>query len=356
MNKNTEGKRRNLKKTFLIVSCVLLSVLLVILIGVTAYLESMLGLINKKDPDAETGTLSSSELDEILNQTDENDPSFTGETIDEDDVIWDNASGSQEQGENIIQILLIGQDRREGEGRARSDAMILCTLNKSAKTLTLTSFMRDMYVQIPGYQDNRINVSYALGGMKLLNKCLEKNFAVSVDGNVEVDFKGFEKVIDLLGGVDINLTKSEANYLNRRGNWDVENNAGTWNLKAGVNRLNGSQALAYSRIRDVGNGDFGRTNRQRVVLSTILEKAKSMSFSKINSLLNEVLPTLTTDLSDSEILNYVVQIFPLLSDLTVVTHQIPAEGTYKMTSIRGMSVLLPDLAANREILEKAMKE
>jgi len=349
--KNSAGWKRKL----LIAVCVILAVVLVALVAVTAYLESMIGLINFKNPFADEETLSESEYQAYMEQMNTADPDYTGATMDEDDVDWGDA-GSIHTGENVINILLIGQDRREGEGRARSDSMILCSINKSAKTLTMVSLMRDMYVQIPGYQDNRINVSYLLGGMNLLDECIEKNFGITVDGNVEVDFGGFSNIIDAIGGIEIELTASEASYLNRRGNWDFENNAGTWNLKEGLNKLNGSQAFAYSRIRQIGNGDFGRTDRQRKVLNVMLEEAKKMSAKELNNLLREFLPLLTTDMTTSEIFGYALEIVPILKDLKVSTVQIPAEGAYQMTMIRGMSVLLPDLEKNRQLLEGLMKE
>jgi len=234
--------------------------------------------------------------------------------------------------------------------------MILCTINLSNKTLTMTSFMRDMYVQIPGYSSNRINASYAFGGIKLLNDCLKKNFDIDVQGNVEIDFFGFMDVIDYLGGVEIELTAEEARYLNRRGNWDIEDNAGTWSLQEGVNLLNGSQAVAYSRIRQIGNGDFGRTNRQRTLLNKILGMVGQMSATQVNGLLEVVLPLITTDLTNAEIMGYVVKLFPLLTELKIESQQIPAEGTYSMSMISGMSVLVPDITENCEILAEIMKE
>lgn len=352
--KNEKKQPMSKKKTTLIIVNVVLALVLLILVLVTAYVESRLGLINRNDP-ANDGTLSSSEIDDILNATDETDEGFTGPIINPDDVDWGTEpSQPVVVNEEVVNILLIGQDRREGEGRSRSDAMILCTINTGMKTLTLTSFMRDMYIQIPGYQDNRINVCYALGGMSLLDDALLKNFGIQVDGNVEVDFNGFMDVVDLLGGVDITLTSAEASYLNRRGNWEVTSND-NWSLTEGVNHLNGSQALAYSRIRAVGgDGDFGRTNRQRNVLNALIEKAKGLSLLELDGLLTQILPMITTDLSNAEILNYTTMLLPLLADLNVQTLRIPADGAYSYASIRDMSVLLPDLAKNRELLEAAM--
>lgn len=338
------GKKLTKKQTTLVVLCSVLALILILLILGTAYLESLMSLINK---DMDNSTMSAEEYEQFLkDQADETvDPNAV--VINPDDVLWGDETDLLEKSEDVINVLLIGQDRRPGEGRQRSDAMILCTINKKTKTLTMTSFMRDMYVQIPGYSDNRINACYQIGGMELLNSCLEKNFGVHVDGNVEVDFNGFIGVIDLMGGVSINLTAAEANHLN--------GNHG-YSLHEGTNKLNGEQALNYSRIRYIGNGDFGRTNRQRAVLSALVESSRSLSLSQINELVKDVLPLVTTDMSNSEIVNYTLALFPMLTDLTINNQRIPADNTYQNASIRDMSVLVPDLDANRQILASAMGE
>ena len=129
----------------------------------------------------------------------------------------------------MVNILLVGADRRKNEV-ARSDSMILCTFNKTTGTITLTSFMRDMYVKIPGYKSNRINVSYALGGFNLLNETISYNFGVESDGAVEIDFAHFQELIDLLGGIELELTAAEAYYVN----YECHGK-----LKAGVQLLTG---------------------------------------------------------------------------------------------------------------------
>ena len=104
--------------------------------------------------------------------------------------------------DDLLNILLVGQDRREGEGRQRSDSMILCSINPDTKQISMISFLRDLYVQIPGgYSDNRLNAAYVFGGFPLLMDTLHTNFGVSIDGCFEVDFSGFQSVIDILGGV-----------------------------------------------------------------------------------------------------------------------------------------------------------
>ncbi len=343
-------ERNKGRRIALIAVCAVLALVLCVILGVTIYMESKLNKINRVDNNGSDSTLSSSEIDAILEgEKDPSDGSYTGPTMNAGDVTWaDDVTGPLENSHEIINVLLIGQDRRPGESRARSDAMILCTVNKVEKKITMTSFLRDLYVQIPGYKDNRINVSYALGGMQLLDACIEKNFGVHVDFNVEVDFSGFEKVIDAVDGIEIELSRSEVNHLN---------GTHSWSLKQGMNRLSGAQALAYYRIRHISNeesGDFGRTNRQRIVLTKLIEKAKTMSLREINSLLDKVLPMLTTDLTDSEILGYVMEMFPLLSDLKIETGRVPADGSYIMTMIDEMSVLVPDLEESRQQLKEIM--
>ncbi len=360
MKRSGKKQKRSTKRTVLITLCVLLSIILVALIAATIYADHILGLINYQNSDSTMGTISQSEYEDFLKDNENGDPDYTGPTMDEDDVNWaDDPEYLFGQGQDIINILLVGQDRRPGETRARSDSMILCTINKANKSITLTSFMRDLYVQIPGYSDNRINVSYFLGGTTLLNQCIEKNFGVHIDGNIEIDFSGFQKVVDILGGVDVELTEAEASYLNRRGNWDVNNSsAGTWHLKEGINHLTGEQALAYSRIRNVGGtGDFGRTDRQKVVLNALFSGVRSMNLKQMNSLMTQILPLVSTDMTQKELLGLMFDVFPMLSNIqSLQTERVPTDGAYKMTMIKGMSVLLPDLEKNRELLKEIMGE
>ena len=208
-------KNTKTRKILLSVLGVILVIVLVLVIAVTAYMERLLNLMNRNPDDS---TISSSEYEEFINnQTETADPDFTGPTMDPDDIHWDVNTEDVTDEVHIINIMLIGQDRRPGQGRQRSDVMLLCTVNTATKELTMTSFMRDLYVPIPGYADNRMNATYAFGGMKLLSKCMENNFGIHVDGNLEVDFDRFTEVIDLLGGVDMYLTESEAKHMIKQG-------------------------------------------------------------------------------------------------------------------------------------------
>lgn len=249
----------------------------------------------------------------------------------------------QIEDDHLINILLVGQDRRDEQERQRSDTMILCSINPETGETSLISFLRDLYVQIPGgYSDNRLNATYVFGGFELLDATLTENFGVSIDGNFEVDFTGFEAIVDMLGGVDIELTAAEANYMN---------NCGHEVVVTGMNRLDGQAALTYVRVRKI-DSDFGRTERQRKVLLAVYEQAKNLPVGELLSLLYDILPYLTTDLTDTEILSLAYQLLPLAASVSVDTYTIPASDCYYSASIRGMSVLVSDLQLIRQYLEE----
>jgi LCP family protein required for cell wall assembly len=251
-----------------------------------------------------------------------------------DDVRWNSIAPLGD--EELINILFVGQDRRPGQGRQRSDTMILCSINAKKKKVALISFLRDLYVQIPGYTDNRLNAAYVFGGFPLLKDSLKKNFGVTVDGCFEVDFDGFIALIDEIHGVDLSLTAEEAKVV---GNGAVE----------GENHLDGKNALAYARIRKL-DSDFGRTNRQRKVLLAAYSKIMDCTLQQLLSLLNQALPYLTTDMTNGQIFSLASKVFQLLTKIDIRTYYIPPDGTYSYVFIRGMSVLYPDLKAIREIL------
>ena len=335
--------------------CILCSILALILIGVLTVAilgQTLLNRINRLAPDEPI--LSEEQLESVLNQEESTvDPTFTGPTIDVNEVTMPSQPVEEIESENVINILLVGQDRREGEGRRHSDSTILITINKSAKTLTMTSFMRDMWVYIPynnsGFYE-RINCAYMVGGFKTLNATLLHNFGVSADHNVEVDFEGFEAIINKIGGVEITLTADEAKYLNENGNWDVDDDK-SWTLKPGKNLLTGSQALAYSRIRAIGN-DQARTNRQRTVLTALINKAKSMGPMELYNLVYDLLPMITTDMTDKEIVGYITELAPMLSDLTIVSQRIPADGCYSSVSLNDKGVIKMVLMLDEKQLKK----
>lgn len=331
----------NGRKKFVVLAIVL-AVVLVAVAAIYIIADSFLGNIGQLEPHV---TLSSEQLATIFDD---------GETVETDPVLEE--AETIFKGNDVVNILLVGQDRRWGTEPERTDAMILCTINKSAKTLTMTSFMRDLWLYIPNHYNQRLNYPYQLGGFKLLNSTLEYNFGVSADYNVEIDFSGFMQAIDMVGGVEIELTAAEAKYLNKRGNWGVEDNT-DWELKEGVNLLNGSQALAYSRIRKIGT-DFGRTNRQRTVLTELVEKAKELDAKEMYDLAKEIMPLLRTDMSKAQIFGLILDVIPILSEIEVISQRIPMDGQYSYANKNGADVIVMSKSqqeVNKELIASAMK-
>lgn len=255
-------------------------------------------------------------------------------------------AGSQtEPKQEILNILLIGQDT-EAKSGARADAIILCTLNREKRTMTLTSFLRDLYVTIPGHGKNRLNAAHSFGGIELLDDTLYENFGVKVHGNVRVDFRHFEKIINLLGGVTVELTRAEARFIRRH--------VPESRVTEGTQRLSGAEALAYVRNRNDVDGDFSRTSRQRNLLQALVNQCKSLRMRQILPLLRDILPLVTTDMSKTQLLRYAAAMLPVLAKPQIKTLTIPVAGGFRYESISGMSVLVPDLEKNRQALNDAL--
>lgn len=341
MGSNT-NKRRSTKRGILIALVVFLSIVLAVLLAATVFMTRFFNSIDRVDPNQET--MSQEQIDAILKEeTEPTDPDFTGEAISSDELqLSDTPVDTVQTSDDVLNILLVGQDTENLSQRSRSDSMILCTINKTTGTLTMTSFMRDMYVKIPEFYDQRMNVAYLLGGFETLYDTLEHNFGVQVDNGVAVNFASFQKVIDAVGGVEVELTSAEANHLNMQ-NY-------TWGLFEGVNILTGETALAYSRIRALQGGDFNRTNRQRIVLEALLDKAKDMPVTQLYNLVEALIPMVVTDMSNADIIAAAMEMAPMLQDLEIVSQRIPVDDGYNMTMVDGMSVLLPDLEVNRQFL------
>lgn len=256
---------------------------------------------------------------------------------------------------NIKSILLIGQDKQGDQTRQRSDSMILATLDKDQGTISLTSFMRDLYVAIPGYSSTRINAAYAYGGMELLDETLEENFGVQIDGNVEVDFEVFKVLVDKVGGIDLELTQAEADYICGRDQSVLypQPLRTDWDLQEGVNHLDGEQALIHARNRSIGNSDYRRTERQQDVLKAAFAKIKDLNVLEIGGLIKDVLPLVTTDLSLWDMTGYAMDVMSIGTD-EIQSYRIPEDGSYTPQTIDGMQVLVPDLEQNREYLQQIL--
>lgn len=260
------------------------------------------------------------------------------------------------QEDGVINILLIGNDSRQNGEDGRSDAMILLSISSKTKTIYMTSLLRDMYVEIPGHNGNRLNAAYSFGGAELLMETVEKNFDIPVNRYVLVNFEAFANLVDAVGGVDLELTTGELEYVN---GYLVEYNMltgrpqGTDNVdtsKPGLVHLNGPQALAYCRIRYIGT-DFGRTERQRKVLTAAIKQMPKAVGTNYQELIDGLLPNLTTNLTQIECYRLSLKAGKLLT-YDIVSDNIPQPDTYKNATIRQMAVLEVDFEANIKYLKE----
>lgn len=348
INPKKQKRKKFFRNATLSILLAVLSLILVVLVVGVIYYNSVLNQINRFDENQQT--LSSEEIESVLKEQEIVEDTEPVENIGTLPVEMDSINEDEEViGGRIINVLLIGQDSRSGHQMALSDSMILISVNTETKKMVMTSFLRDLYIEIPGskggYYTQRMNTAYSVGGMEKLNATIKHNFGVEVDNNIEVDFSGFKNIVDTLGGLDIELTGAEARHMNR--------SFPHWTFAEGVNHMNGEQALEYARIRKIDN-DFVRTERQRTVLGKLFDKVKNMGLTDILGLAKTVIPMITTDMTNSEITGYILELAPILSELEIVTQRVPVDGTWwnanAGTKEEPMYVICCDLATNRKFL------
>ena len=225
---------------------------------------------------------------------------------------------------SIINIALFGVDSAD-VSTGRSDSIIIATIDTIHKKLKLTSVMRDSYVNISGIGNDKINHAYAFGGPQLAIKTLNENFNLNIEDFVAVNFDSLPKIIDMLGGVTIDITSEEVSHI------PGIDSEGTYNL-------NGAQALSYSRIRYATGGDYVRTERQRTILTKIFEKVLTINPMKYPSLLNEVLPMVQTSLDYSKILELGTEVLKM-GVTTLEQERFPLDGYCQGEMINGVYYL-----------------
>lgn len=254
----------------------------------------------------------------------------------------------------VVNILLIGSDRRGAKGFSRADTMMIATLDSRNGRLKLTTLMRDMLVPIEGHGYSKLNNSMSWGGIELLFKTIEDAFHIHLDRYVFVDFAMFESIVDKLGGVTVEMTAEEISAAN-------DNIAGL-NREMGVEyrwdgfifaepgpvKLTGKQALGYARIRKI-DSEFKRTDRQFGILATIFTMFKHAGAAAQYQLLYDLLPMVETNLTNEEIVDIALK--ALSVDTSGILHfRIPNEGMFENGRYNKQFVFLCDLPANSSAL------
>ena len=240
---------------------------------------------------------------------------------------------------DIKNIALFGIDAEEGD-TGRSDSIMIATIDPVHNKLKITSLMRDSYVNISGYGMDKLNHAYAFGGPQLAIKTINENFGLNIEDFATVNFSSLPIIIDILGGIDLEITDEELPYINDYINSlnQLEGTSSPHVTYSGYQHVDGIQALSYSRIRYTSGGDYERTQRHRIVLTTLFEKLSSTPASSYSSLLNSLLPHVQTNLTPSSILALAPKVLGL-GNASLEQDRFPRDGYAQGTTIDGVYYL-----------------
>ncbi|SHJ31632.1 transcriptional attenuator, LytR family [Clostridium cavendishii DSM 21758] len=280
---------------------------------------------------------------------------FNGEEskITKEELVVNKLNDNIEVEKDCKNILLLGVDSRKNDfSDSRTDSIIIATVDPNRNTVKLTSVMRDTMVEVPGKGYNKINAAYSLGGVELLKRALKYNFNVNIDTYMIIDFKGFQEVIDVLGGIEVEIKNYEVKEINKYIK-EVNGNKATLINSSGMQKLNGQQALSYSRIRKVGNGDFERMDRQKRVIGLVLDKVTKMNVSEYPTLLSKMYPFIRSDMQSGYILKMANTIY-MMQGIQLKNFRIPLDNTGIMTFVDSQWVVIPKLKQTTKELMKFM--
>ena len=263
------------------------------------------------------------------------------------------ASDYAEADRDIYNLLLIGVDRRDKSWNGNSDAMILISVNRGTKKVTMMSFMRDLYAEIEGHGTGKLNSACAIGGPELLVSTLKSNYDVDIDNYACTDFASMSELIDELGGVEIEVTDAEAEYANGL-IWDMAGLIGVdpephYFSGAGYYNCDGLQTVAYARIRFVGNNDYQRTQRQRDIIEQLVRKASSMDAAELTVFMSKAFDLVNHDLSNAEILALAARLQEILS-YEIVESRVPYDGMYHSQN----EILVPEQPGTNERIQEEL--
>ncbi|GAA0218775.1 LCP family protein [Metaclostridioides mangenotii] len=239
---------------------------------------------------------------------------FKLKTIQDNSINIDSLnSNDYKSDKSITNILLLGTDARPGEEKSRSDAMMILTLDNKNKSIKLTSLNRDTFVDIPGHGEQKLTHAYVYGEAEMLIDTIEQNFELDIQHYATVDFNSFIDVIDALGGVEVEVQKSEIRELNKfipeTYKWSKNKDKGSieYIQNSGKQKLNGYQALSFSRIRK-NDSTAERDRRQRDVIQALINEAKDLPKSKYAGVVNSLLPYVKTNMNPNTIISLGTQL------------------------------------------------
>lgn len=252
--------------------------------------------------------------------------------------------------DQIFNVLLIGMDARSYDKNSRSDTMILVSYNTKKNTVKMVSFMRDSWINIPGKSNNRLNAATLFGGPGLLINTINENFDLDIQNYIQIKFDDFRQIIDLFGGVDVDLTQQEINYINKKLHTDDHDYNNDITEGPGIIHLNGAQALWQCRNRSIGNADFERTERQREFLSLMITQAReNITAASLIELAYGMKNYVSMNIDLETCIELGVSALTA-DNLEISTMRVPVDNSWSYANKNGASVIEINLDKNKEAI------
>lgn len=258
----------------------------------------------------------------------------------EGDLQIDKKIERKSEEKKVTNILLLGIDKEE----LASDTIMVLSIDEKNDKIKLTSILRDSYINLGEDKVNKINYAYHYGGPVESIKVINSNYNLDIKDFIKIDFTGLVQIIDLLGGVEISINKEEIQYINSGLNERYKNNKYKPVTIPGLQILNGTEALAYSRIRSI-DSDFNRTDRQRNVISSIYNKLKTSNSIQYPQLVSTATSYVETSLNSNQLMLLLNKIV-LMKDKNISELRLPIDGTWKDSTINGVYYLQWDKEQN----------
>jgi LCP family protein required for cell wall assembly len=272
----------------------------------------------------------------------------------EEENVKDKEIEKEEESDKITNIALFGLDRRSKNEPARTDSIMILSVDKKHNKIKISSIMRDTYVKIKDHGETKINHAYAYGGAQLAIRTLNENFDLDIRDYVAVDFFNAEELIDAMGGVTINVNQEEIILINSN-TAGIEKKTLTAVSKTGPQTLSGLQAVAYSRIRYTAGGDFVRTERQRTVLSAMLTKIQSLKPTEIPSAVSKLLTFTETSMNSMDMIKLGAKVITT-NKMMLEQERFPLDGYCKGKTIDGVWYLMAEMEPTAEQLHTFIYE
>ena len=351
----------NVKKVFAVSFCIVLGIVFIsggVIYKLGTNLYSSINYVADEDIKM-VETLPEEVMEETLSTEERTGVAVSADELDNIHDLMNNLSKRETASdEDIYNVLLIGVDRRDKSWNGNSDAMMLVSVNKKEDKVSIVSLMRDTYVDIEGVGYAKLNAAYAYGAGPLLCQTITDTYKVEVDRYAAVDFFDLIDIIDIIGGVSLEITPKEAEVANGYildmcNLMNIDGYEHQIPAEGGFVRCDGVQAVAFARNRYVGNSDFERTERQRYVIQQLMAEVKQMSVAQMTEKMQAILSHVTMNIPETEIWSMLGEV-PDILEYEFEMSRVPYDNMYSVIYVKGQDMLVPDWDATLEKLHETI--